>query len=387
VIRSLQVAVALVAILALPALPTVALQAAARSPARVTFTVPASNVASSGPVLDDQHVVYGVALPRFHHPVCLSCGQRPFTNFHVQVYVRDYRRSAASITVYQPSLLFDAPRGAQVALYSLTAGWLVYDTDSPYDRWQLFARNVVTGRVILLDSSQMEGQHSRFSHASSDGKTVVWQSSSQIDGPAMPGFRFYTFATGRRWFLTPVETDANYYYASPQIAGNRLIMVKESRIRPTSQLFIENLAIRQIHALTPPGQWNFEPFIFGNTVVWVHGSITLGHTHGLVVANLATGRRVALKHSSSQLPQIAAGRYVVFAPDYPTAYPKGSVQVYDALTGRRRTIAAGPDASGFVPNWTVEVGGSAALVEMNKPCSASDGVCPTYFALIALSPG
>jgi hypothetical protein len=385
-IRLPSLGVTLVSFVVLSAVPAIPAAAAQRSAPRVSFIIPRSNVASSGPVLDDGHVVFGVATPRLHRSVCVSCGRKPFTNFHVQVYLRDYQRRPTSITVSRPRLLFEGASGAQIHLESLSGGWLVYDTDTLQNTWQLFARNVVTGRIILLDSSQMEGRHSRFSHASSDGNSVVWQSSSQIDGPAMPGFRFYTLATGRRWFVTSTATDAKYYYTSPQIAGNHLIMLKESRIRPTSQLFIENLTTREIHALTPPGQWNFEPFIVGNIVVWVHGSIALGHTHGLVVANLATGRRVALKHSSSQLSQIAAGRYVVFAPDYPTPNPEGTVQVYDVLTGQRRTIASGPDASGFVPNWTLNTGGSAALVRMDKPCSAANSVCPTYFVLISLGP-
>jgi hypothetical protein len=254
------------------------------------------------------------------------------------------------------------------------------------ERWQLVARNIVTGRIIVLDSSQMEGQHSLFSHASSDGKTVVWQCSRQIEGPTSVGVWSYSLATGHLQLLPPGGTDAKYYYATPEIAGNHLITVKQSRNRPTSQLFVENLTSRHVRALTAPGQVNSRAFISGNIVVWVHGSMTLGHSHGLVIANLGSGRRVALKHSSSQLPRIATGRYVVFAPDYPTAHPKGSVRVYDVLTGQQRTIATGPDPSGFVPNWTVEAGGSAALVGMDKPCSSSNLVCPAYFTLISLNP-
>jgi hypothetical protein len=75
---------------------------------------------------------------------------------------------------------------------------------------------------------------------------------------------------------------------------------------------------------------------------------------------------------------------VVFYVDFPTANAKGSVQVYDAVTGQRRIIAAGPDASGFIPSRTVEAGGDAALVQMIKPCGAANGACPRYFVLLSL---
>jgi len=52
---------------------------------RVTFSIPTGNVVFSGAVLDDRHVVYGVATPRFHHPVYVRCCQKPFSNLHVQM--------------------------------------------------------------------------------------------------------------------------------------------------------------------------------------------------------------------------------------------------------------------------------------------------------------
>jgi hypothetical protein len=325
-------------------------------------------------------MLYGVAVPRFHRPVCVSCGQQPFTNFHVQVYVRGYQRRPTSVTVSQPRLLFDGPRGAQIGLYSVSGGWLVYDTDAPQDRWQLFARNVVTGRAILLDSPQMEGQPSRFLHANSDGRTVVWQSWTRMHGQTVSVIRSYSLVTGRRQLLLSGGMGTDYFYGDPQIAGTHLIFVREPGSNQTSQLFLEDLATRHVRALTPRGQWNGEPFISGNIVAWMHGSLTVGHTHGLVVANLATGRRVALQHSSAQLPQVAAGRYVVFATDSPGA----SVQIYDAQTGQRQTIAAGK-APGFVPG-PVEAGGGAALFQETEPCAASNGVCPSHFTLISLGP-
>jgi hypothetical protein len=115
-------------------LPMIPVHAAARSVPRVTFTIPASNVAFSDPVLDDRHVVYGVATPHFHRPVCVSCGNQPFTNFHVEVYVRGYQSRSISISVSQPRLLFIGPRGTQIGFYSLSAGWLVYATYGLQDR-------------------------------------------------------------------------------------------------------------------------------------------------------------------------------------------------------------------------------------------------------------
>lgn len=198
---------------------------AASSGPRASFDIPSSNVASSGPVLDDRHVVYGVAMTRFHRPVWVSCGQQPFTNFQVEVYVRDYQRRATSITVSQPRLLFHGPRGAQILLYSLSRNSLVYSIDTPQvrgqqDRWQLFARNVMAGRTILLDSSEMEGQQTSFRSASSDGMTVLWQSSRQIFGPTMLGVWSYSLATGRRQLLLSGGAGAGFSYSDSRIWGS-----------------------------------------------------------------------------------------------------------------------------------------------------------------------
>jgi hypothetical protein len=379
-LRSLSIWLALASPFLSLAIPAVSVDAATRSAPRGTFTTPISNVASNDPVLDDRHVVYGVAVPRFHHPVCVSCGQKPFTNFRVQVYLRDYQRRSATVTVSRPRLLFDGPRGAQMRLDSLSGGWLVYDTYTPDDRWQLIARNVVNGRAILLDSPRMEGQPSRFLHAGSDGTTVVWQSWTTMHGHTVSVIRSYTLATGRRRLLLAGGTGADFFWGYPQIAGNRLVLVKEPGNRGMPQLFLEDLTTRHVRALTTRGPWNDEPFISRDIVVWRHGR----SSHGLVVANLATGRKVALKAWSAQLPRIVAGRYVLFA----TEYPRPRVQTYDALTGQRHTIAAGPDSRGLFPGSAVEAGGDAAVFQMIKPCGATNSPCLSQkrFTIIWLGP-
>jgi Tol biopolymer transport system component len=214
----------------------------------------------------------------------------------------------------------------------------------------------------------------------------VWQAWTQVRGTATSVIRSYSLVTGRRRLILSTAESAGYYYSDPIVNGDRLVLVKQPQRTQGAQILAGNLAGRHLRALTPPGEWNQEPFISQDILAWVHGSLTLGHTHGIVVVNLATGRKVALKRSSSQLPQVVAGRYVVFGPDYPTPYPRGSVQLYDALTGKRRTILAGPDARGFVPNPLLAAGGSAAVVEMDKPCGSANGVCPRHFVLIALGP-
>ena len=385
--RTLCIAIVLAASLMLPGQLPISVQAASRLMPRATFTIPRSNVASSGPVLDDRRVVYGVAAPRLHRPVCVSCGQKPFTNFRVHVYMRDYRERSGALTVSQPHLLFVGPRGAQIVLDSLAAGWLVYDTDTPEGQWRLFARNVETDRVILLAGPAMKFFPGYAVYAGTDGRTIVWQSWRGYGNHTRSVVWSYSLATGRRKLLLTGGIGSGDFTGDPQIAGNHLILVRATGSTPGSQILVENLATHRLRALTPLNQTNFEPAISGNIVVWVHGSITLGHSHGLVVMNLATGRRVAVKRSSSQLPRVVAGRYVVFAPDYPTPNPQGTVQVYDALTGARRTIVVGPDAHGFVPNWTIEAGGHAALVEMDKPSGNPTGLPATYFELVPLGPG
>jgi hypothetical protein len=234
-------------------------------------------------------------------------------------------------------------------------------------------RNVRTGRLIALDSPRREGTPSRFLHAGSDGRTVVWQSWTRIDGKTVSVIRSYSLLTGRRHLLLAGGSGPDYFYGYPEISGNRVVAVKELP-EGASQLFVANVETGRTHALTPPHEANSEAAISGNIVVWMHGRLTVGHTRGLVVANLATGHRVALPHSSAQLPRIVAGRYVVFATDT----GRTDVQVYDTLTGKRWTI------SGTAPAYSVETGGHVVLFARANPCSAPNLACPGHMVLVAL---
>ncbi len=376
--RALTLAVAVISHLALPLFPSAWAITAAHPAPRVSFTVPASSVAFSNPVLDGRHVIYGIAAPRFHRPVCVSCGQTPpFTNFRIHIYLRSYQRHSAAITLSQPRPLFVGPRGAQIALLSLARSWLVYETEALADQWHLFARNVVTGRVVLLDSPSAEGTPSRFLHGDSDGRTAVWQSWTRMHGQVISVIRSYTLATGRRQTLLSGGTGRDYFYGYPEVSGSRVILVREPGNGRTPQILSDGLTTHHRSFLTPPSQPNDEPAISGNIAAWVHGRLTVGHTHGLVLANLVTGRRVALRHSSAQLPRVVAGRYVIFAADYARA----DVQVYDARTGRRWTVAAGK-SYGSEPGPILEASGDMVLFQMIKPCI--ENRCQRTFTLTSI---
>lgn len=344
------------------------------------FTVPASNVASAGPVLDEHHVVYGVASPRMHAPTCVSCGDTPFTGFHMQIYIRLFQSGSGGIVVSQPRLLFTGPRGAQVALQSFHHGWLIYETYLVRDRWALFARNVVSGRQILLDSPRREGAPSRLLLAGSDGSTVVWQSWTPIGGKTVSVIRSYALITGQRRLLLSGGTGQDYFYSDPQVSGDRLVYAREFP-DGTAQLFLEIMATGRTRALTSRHQTNREAAISGNVVVWVHGRQNIGHTHGLVVLNLANGHRLALPHSPAQRPRIAAGRYVVFG----TVDRRPSVQAYDTRTGQRRTLTAGrPLVGPGSSNGQVEAGGHVVLYSLCTVCGGVSFPCPERFVLVAL---
>ncbi len=356
-------------------------RASTRSLPSATFTIPASTVASAGPVLDEQYVVYGVASPRRHAPTCVSCGAAPFTGFHLQVSIRQYRAgSGGSIVVSPPRLLFTGPRGAQMTFIAFHHGWLIYETYLPGDRWTLLARNVVSGRSILVDSPQREGVPSRFLHAGSDGRTVVWQSWTRIGGKTVSVIRSYSLITGRRHLLLSGGTGQDFFYAAPEVSGDRLVFTREYP-DGTAQLFVASLTTGRVRALTPLHQTNREAAVTGDVLVWVHGSISLGHTHGLIVENLSSGQRVALPHSAAQLPRIAAGRYVVFAAVYRTT----SVQVYDTSTHQRRMVTAGTPAVGpGSSGGQVEAGGRTILYSVLASCGSTGALCPSRFVLVTL---
>ncbi|MGH2444058.1 MAG: TolB family protein [Chloroflexota bacterium] len=332
---------------------------------RASFAIPPSNVASTGAVLDAYHVVYGVAVPRMHRPTCVSCGDTPFTNFHIQMFVRRLTYSPGGIQVSRQRPLFTGPRGEQIAVFALRRHWLVYLAYSQRQSWQLLARNVVTGRRILLDTSRREALPSLSAHAGTDGRTVVWQTWTTIQGKPASVIRSYSLITGKRHLLLSGGNGNPSSIGDPQISGNRMAFVQEN-YNQTSEIMLQNIRTGRVRSLTPANQVNYEPAISGNVLVWVHGRLSNGHTHGLVVADLATGRRVALPYSSSQLPQVANGRYVAFSTDKQHV----SVQLYDARTGRRRVLA-GPAVAGRPgsPVGNLAAGPRAILYYVLNPCS------------------
>jgi len=351
------------------------------------FTVPASNVAFASPVLDEHHVVYAVAWPRMytlphkHDPTCATCGGAQSTAFHMQIYIRLFQSGSGGIVVSQPRLLFTGPRGAQVAFMAFHHGWLIYETYLVGDRWALFARNVVSGRQILLDSPRQEGMPSRFVQAGSDGSTVVWQGWRRMGGTVVSAIRSYSLLTGQRRLLLSGGTGQDFFYGSPAVSGDRLVY-ERGVPDGTAQLFLEIMATGRTRALTPLHQLNGEAAIAGNVVVWVHGSLAIGHnTHGLVVLNLANGHRLALTHSPAQLPRIAAGRYVVFG----TVDTHTSVQSYDTRTHQRRTLTAGrPLVGPGSSDGQVEAGGHVVLYSLLTVCGGVSFPCPERFVLVAL---
>lgn len=352
---------------------------AAQSLPRTVFTIPASNVASTGPLTDGQSVVYGVAYPRRHPPTCVSCGGKPFTHFRMHIYLRALHTGATGLRASSPRLLFTGPLGVQIALLSFRHGWLVYE---PYlsGQWSLFTRNIITGRQIALDSPQREGTPSVYVNADTDGASVVWQSWTAHGGTQESVIRSYSLVTGQRRLLVAGGNGQDFSYATPAVTGNRVVFVRQAP-DGTSRLFLEIVSKRLIRPLTPAHQPNSEPAISGNVVVWMHGRITVGHTHGLVVLDLANDRRIALPHSSAQLPRIADGRYVVFATD--DGFTR--VQVYDTRTGNRLTVA-GPGASGqSVGNGEAETGGNLIVYSLSTPCaSRGEALCTRRFAVVAL---
>lgn len=346
---------------------------------RTVFSIPATNFVYAGPLLDEQHIVYGISAPRIQPRTCVSCGDAPFSNFHMQIYVRTYHSGPDGITVSPPRVLFTGPLGAQVGLQAFHRGWLIYQTYLPGDRWALFARNVANGRQIALDSPRREGTPSRSFGADTDGSTVVWASWTIVKGKQVSVIRSFSLLSGKRHLLIAGGSGGDFSYGFPAVSGNRVVFVRQVP-DGTAQVFLDSVSTGQIRPLTPAHQSNGEPAISGVVVVWLHGRLTLGHTHGLVVANLATGRRRAIPHSSAQLPRIAADRYVVFATDY----GRTSVRVYDTRTHQSRTITGTtPPGQAYAG---VEAGGRAILYFDSNPCDYLNVACRARLALVALSP-
>lgn len=319
---------------------------------RAHVALPYSNVDWSGPVVSDSRVVYSVADPPTHPPVCVSCGDPPFTAFHNRFYVADVKRTGITLTISTPRLLFTEAQGVDDALYSDLGGWLVYlryHSTNAGQGWELHARNIASGKDVVLDSPQIEGLPSMPQGASSDGHTVAWVSWTQGPGGGTCLIRTYNLSTGRVRIVARGGSPNSWAWKYASISGNRIAVQHDDYIHNRSRIDLLDLSTGRWTRLTDGTTYQSEPFISGNLVVWKNAA-SGDQGKGVWVDNLKTGKRLLLHGFDTESPHAFDGRYVAFPFSKRANDRYEAIRLYDTLTGQDRVVFA-PSHGWGVGNW------------------------------------
>ncbi len=305
--------------------------------AQARLALPAYTVPAGWAVASDSLLVYPLPTPLLQPTAPLA--DHPFTAFRDRLFAVDLRLQGARLLTSRPRLLVSGPRGLALSLWSVSGGWLIYTQSSPLSLggpWALIARQVATGRAVLLDTPAREGAPSVAPAASSDGHTVVWQSWTRVHGRETSVIRAYNLATGQRHLLVQGGSVGSWFYAWPAVSGQRVVFARVLAAAPPlrAQMLLASLATGTVRPLTPLTNGLAAPAISGDLVVWLARQVQ-GAGQQVALVNLRTGAHELLDGSFMEAPKAVAGRYALF----PTGNP-GLLRLYDTWGGRTMTLAA-----------------------------------------------
>jgi hypothetical protein len=342
------------------------------------IAMPATNMPDSGWVASDSRVAYVLDNPLIGPGNNPNTGQF-FHDYHAQVFLVDLRAAGGHFTTSQPRLLFTGPKGRSLALGSVLGGWLVYEAYTSTNiggPWAINARNITTGKRIVIDTREMEGVPSLTPVPRSDGHTVAWQSWTTIQGRTTSVIRTYNLRTGQRTLVVHGGTPNTWAYTGVSISGQRLVIEKDQYKQQRSQIRLFDLHSGKMSTLSPAGQAASEPWISGDIAVWKIGW-RFSNGKGVGLVNLRTGARKLLTAYNAEGPQTTANRFVAFASG-----GKTRVELYDILTGSRQVLA--PISNGQIVGSVVHAADHILLYSQGKLCGDPNFVCPGQVVVLHL---
>jgi len=314
----------------------------AAAPATAAIPLPRSNVPAGSPAVSDTLVAYVLADPLVHVSTIATAGS--WAGFRNRVFTVGLRATdGGGLVAGTPHQIYEGPLGDIVQPCSSSGGWLVYNQYPDRDAagpWILAARNLATGRVVMLDTPAREGVPSLVTQAASDGHTVAWQSWTTLQGQVTSVIRTYDLATGQRRLLAQGGSPTTWSYDWPSVSGTNVVFEKQQlrRLSPHIQIFVASLATGDLRTLTGADGTNSEPSISGSLVAWKQGA-RFGEGHGVGYHDLRTGASGAFPASQTEEPLASAGRYIVY-PSTPYAHAESWNTVLYDTRARTRTILA-----------------------------------------------
>ncbi|HZU13877.1 MAG TPA: hypothetical protein VFB58_13630 [Chloroflexota bacterium] len=328
-----------------PSRAALASAAPSRSLPSVEIPYPMTNGMDAGWLTDDSTLVHAVDSPRLWPTTCVSCGDAPFTAFHVELYAAQVHATARKISVSPPHLFYTGPVGTHIWLGGVGAGWVVYqvtDAKSPPEnsgQWTLVARNIATGRVVTLDSNVMEGLPSISAQPRVVGRRVIWSTWTAGPNGGTSIIRTYDLVSGATRVVAQGGSPNTWSYTWPDISGHRAIF---ERAAPTGhQILLKDLATGAQRALTPAHGWNSEPSLSGDIAAWKDGA-QYDEGKGVSVANLTTGVTTEIRPGAwrydAETPMVMGGHFVLFDASHVRDDLLQTLYLYDARTHTTRVF-------------------------------------------------
>ena len=168
--------------------------------------------------------------------------------------------------------------------------WLSWETY--YENgsgWQLFARNLTTGKEILVDRQEDTHYNSlRGPYPAISGSQLVWSTIRKNATGEMKGtVMLIDLDKGDKRIL--VE-DPSYFYGYVGIDNGQVVWSKSQFSSNEVNVFLHDLKSGKTTRLTDDDR-SFQPQIRGDWVVWRHG---FGQIGPISILNLKTSERIRL---------------------------------------------------------------------------------------------
>ena len=190
------------------------------------------------------------------------------------------------------SLVTSSVLGQEGVIDVMTASqeWLPWETY--YENgsgWQLFARNLTTGKEILVDRQEDTHYNSlRGPYTAISGSQLVWSTIRKNATGEMKGtVMLIDLDKGDKKIL--VE-DPSYFYGYVGIDNGQVVWSKSQFSSNEVNVFLHDLKSGKTTQLTDDDR-SFQPQIRGDWVVWRHG---FGQIGPISILNLKTGERIRL---------------------------------------------------------------------------------------------
>jgi hypothetical protein len=228
------------------------------------------------------------------------------------------------------------PQGTMTGM-DVSGEWLVWQTHSGWGvDWILYARNLITGEEILIDSAEQAGVPvPGGAYAAVSGDTLVWAALRKEGDDFVYYVKVYDLSLHQTSIITSAIMPDTVGYVN--IDGERMVWSRGSTAGEVNQanVFMYNLATQEYTQLSYDGR-SGQPRIQGDYVAWRQGFADMGP---IVIYNWKTDEGIKLSRPSEwgEFPRLGDG-----------------LVCWEHYTGDVRSVLYDIERNivdGFIPSW------------------------------------